>query len=460
MVAILPMLLGMGLGTAMGMGTGLFGNPLSVAANKVFPVNPLPPPNAIAGLWRGEITQQQYQEELRASGLNETNAQLMQQVTRPLADTTDLITAFRRKLLGSDEASNKDAFILGMGKLGISAELAELLLSTNEIIGNPSDLVRFLVREVFSPELRKQLELDNEYPEAADAEFARLGISPAYARNIWAAHWVLPAIGQMAIAFHRYRPERREMWEAEVRSMGLEPDQVQTDINDISQLLKFQDVGTKYRQRMLSILFRNPGQIQLRWLIRFRFLTYEEAVYYFERQGLPPTLAEQITQVSFCVQSITDWKAAIKAGASTWEDVSREMDEWHVTSERVRSVVKIKVAPEQAEGVADERKLSKAVLLDAFDLDQITEDELRQSLADLNYGQEQIDIIVNTHLAEASVREAKELKRQGLTRGEIKKGIRNNTFDRNEAVRLLQITGMSAAAASELYDLERGEDAR
>ena len=160
--------------------------------------------------------------------------------------------------------------------------------------------------------MRESLELDNEYPVAATAEFAKIGISEDYAKNIWAAHWELPSVQNMTVALHRYSPQNRDRWEQEVKDMGLDPAQVETSTEDISQLLKFADVGTRYRQRVLSTLYSDAGQIQLRWLIRFRFLDYEEAVYRHQRQGLPRPIAEKIAKVVYCVQSITDWRTASK----------------------------------------------------------------------------------------------------------------------------------------------------
>ena len=364
-----------------------------------------------------------------------------------------------------------------MATVGFENSIANNFITANEVIETPQQIVLFLVREVLSPELREELELDKEFPEDSIKEFAKLGIREQLARRIWAAHWTLPSINQMQTALHRYAPQNRKFWEKEVVEQGLDPNKVVTSVNDISQLLKFQDVGTRYREQVLSTLFNDVGQIQLRWLIRFRFLNFDQAVYRHERQGLPKTIATIVTKVVFVVQSITDWKTAISKGAMTFDDVLVELAEWHIfgsgaltnginrassvdsssltTDDNIIRIIKLKVSGEIAEGVEDERKLTKSLILDAFDLGKTSRSETLQNLQDLNYSIDQANFIFEVNVEKESIRKEKQIAKGDLTNSEIKKAFRNDKISFDEAVDRLVNNGKLRNDALIIMEIER-----
>lgn len=58
------------------------------------------------------------------------------------------------------------------------------------------DMVRFAVREVYNPPLRQKLGYEDEYPEAFTAQAALHGMSEEHAKQYWWAHWRLPSARQ------------------------------------------------------------------------------------------------------------------------------------------------------------------------------------------------------------------------------------------------------------------------
>ena len=222
--------------------------------------------------------------------------------------------------------------------------------------------------------------------------------------------------------------------------------------------MKFKDVGTKYREQVLSTLFNDVGQIQLRWLIRFRFLDFAQAVYRHERQGLPRVIAEQITKVVFVVQSITDWKTGISKGAITFDDVLKELAEWNITEENIIRIVKLKVADDIADGVKDERNLSKSLIFDAFDLGQISRLQVIEELQGLNFSEEQAKFMFEVHEAERQIKLEKAALKSGLTTTEAKKAFRKGKITFDEAVDRLVENGKTKEAATIIIQIEN--DAR
>ena len=59
-----------------------------------------------------------------------------------------------------------------------------------------SDMIRFAVREVYDPAQRQSLGLDADYPAAFTGQAAKHGMAAQDAKDYWAAHWRLPSAQQ------------------------------------------------------------------------------------------------------------------------------------------------------------------------------------------------------------------------------------------------------------------------
>lgn len=75
-----------------------------------------------------------------------------------------------------------------------------------------TDMIRFAVREVYDPQARASLGLDAEYPPAFTAQAALHGMEEEHARQYWAAHWRLPS------ALQGYRM----LWRGEITEAQLD----------------------------------------------------------------------------------------------------------------------------------------------------------------------------------------------------------------------------------------------
>jgi hypothetical protein len=149
-----------------------------------------------------------------------------------------------------DEATADDH----LSRMGYSGQAKNALLQLRNIIPGPTDLVRMAVREVFSPQLRRELTLDAEFP-APFAEYAALqGISEEWAGNYWAAHWDLPSPSQGYEMLHR----------------GLiEPPQ-------LVNLIKALDYAPAWRQHLIDIAYSPITRVDLRRLRKQNIISPEQ----------------------------------------------------------------------------------------------------------------------------------------------------------------------------------------
>ena len=136
-------------------------------------------------------------------------------------------------------------------KAGYGDPAKHALLELRNIIPGPTDLVRMAVREVFTPQLRRELTLDAEFPAPFADWAAKLGISEEWAGNYWAAHWDLPSPSQGYEMLHR----------------GLINDQ------QLADLLKALDYAPVWRDRLQAISYNPITRVDLRRLFKMGIIT-------------------------------------------------------------------------------------------------------------------------------------------------------------------------------------------
>jgi hypothetical protein len=155
-------------------------------------------------------------------------------------------------------------------KAGYGDPAKHALLELRNIIPGTTDLVRMAVREVFNPQLRRELTLDAEFPAPFADWAAKLGISEEWAGNYWAAHWDLPSPSQGYEMLHR----------------GLITDQ------QLADLLKALDYAPVWRDKLQAISYNPITRVDLRRLYKMGIITeaqvkdgYKALGYNDERAG-------------------------------------------------------------------------------------------------------------------------------------------------------------------------------
>ena len=113
---LLPLLSGLGIGAA----SGIVMSPMSVATNKLLPVNPAAQANLIQARYLEMIDDKKYQEEMKAYALNEDNSQLMLDSSRTILGVQEAISLFRRGLLAEGQEQNRAQLGTYLSHIGIA----------------------------------------------------------------------------------------------------------------------------------------------------------------------------------------------------------------------------------------------------------------------------------------------------------------------------------------------------
>lgn len=152
----------------------------------------------IIRLWNmNEITEATAKAWAKNRGWQPADFKARTELARSLPPVGELRNALYR---GHIDEKRFDEYLSHMG---LFPSEAEVIKANSEQLYSPSDLIRFSVREVFTPAIANRFGLNDDFPEAAVAAGERIGLTEDTLRLYWASHWQLPAPGQGFEMFHR-----------------------------------------------------------------------------------------------------------------------------------------------------------------------------------------------------------------------------------------------------------------
>lgn len=146
---------------------------------------------------RGFAVAEEVQDVGFRTGLNTNQIRQVFELTKTRLGTLDIVDYWRREILTDDQAFAQ-LRSLGWDELHIG-----LIQQAAFPPPGVQDLIRMAVREVFSPEIAEAFGQFDEIPEPYLLWAKRIGLSEEWARNYWAAHWVLPSVQQGFEMLHR-----------------------------------------------------------------------------------------------------------------------------------------------------------------------------------------------------------------------------------------------------------------
>lgn len=211
--------------------------------------------------------------------------EIFQLVNRGTWDDTDLIKEIRRSH-AINESDAKD------------------VASLRKLIPPPTELVRFLVRHVWEPDIRADLGLDDEYDRVAKAIpwfnavgmydnmtiYGRDDVDPVdWIKAEWATHWKAMSPEQGFVARQRLRPERMAKWQ------GIDPEVTPFTQKELNQLLRMDDYVPKMRHWLTAISYHVINIRQLKQLYFEDVLPRDEVKAITQDQGYIASDAEALT---------------------------------------------------------------------------------------------------------------------------------------------------------------------
>jgi len=143
------------------------------------------------------------------------------------------------------------------------------------------DLITMAVREVFTPEIAERFGQFEEFPQDFVDHAKKTGVSEEWARNYWAAHWVLPS-PQMGF----------EMLHRRV-----------IDNADLSLLLKSADVMPFWRQKIIDISYSPFTRVDIRRMHKVEVLSEAEVFEAYQDIGYNSDKASKLTDFTVAINT-------------------------------------------------------------------------------------------------------------------------------------------------------------
>jgi len=261
--------------------------------------------------------------------------------------------------------------------------LAGFLDFTNQIPG-ASDLVRFVVREVFP--------LESLPP--APSEFAKYmqmqGYNELWSRAYWEAHWELPSFSSLVEAYHR----------------GI------LNLTELRKYIEWHDYKPTPRPGisksdvdiMNALIYKLPDKLDARWMLRWGIISKEEFLSIIKAEGYSPDWLTRVFWGEY-YNMLLDERTAVKSAVQSLYILGA------ITEEVLRSILKdIRFLDDEINYLvqASNYKLRKEQIEDAisalkyaYRYDKITIEQLAEQLSNLGLSDDAVQRIVAIELARA-----------------------------------------------------------
>lgn len=140
----------------------------------------------------------------------------------------------------------------------------ELLQELAYKIPGVQDIIRYVVKEAYAPEIYKAFGQDLEYPSIAEADAEKAGVRPDHLMKEWIAHWDLPSVGNGFEMLHRGE---------------ITPEQ-------LVLLLKAKDIMPFWRDKLTAISWTIPTRIEVRMMAQLGLVDKQFIMDILEKDGL------------------------------------------------------------------------------------------------------------------------------------------------------------------------------
>jgi len=252
---------------------------INYLTNRLHP-NALPTlSESIEAYYRGLIDYETLKDWVKSQGYDENKLKLFMELYKRLYTLEMLITMKFRGVITEEEFYNE------MNKLGYDKEKADKILQISWQYPSASDWIRFAVRDVFNEEIVKKYGYDEDFPESIVPYAEKAGVDRQTLLWYWRAHWELPSPTAGYEMLHRLHPDVLDMklpdgskYGEKYKDMGLDPEQIKTDLDTLRELLRIADIPKYWRDRLIAIAYSPLTRVDLRRIYEMGLISDEEVL--------------------------------------------------------------------------------------------------------------------------------------------------------------------------------------
>lgn len=219
---------------------------------------------------RGEIKPEAGLSDSKRQGYTENQFNQLVTLTR------QFLTPFEYGQLLLRGKLTDEKYKEALRKIGVQDEELEGSKELLNWLPAPQDLIRFAVREVYSPEQVKALDLDADFPQAVLKDAKKVGVSEDVMHQFWQAHWELPSPTQLFEMYHRTTTKRLDPTAEQVATIKGKPIYRTLGEESLKNALKANDIAPIWRDKFLEISNSPLTRVDVRRMYELGILTKDE----------------------------------------------------------------------------------------------------------------------------------------------------------------------------------------
>lgn len=324
---------------------------MNYTLNRLVPNAEVDPGTLIELYFRGHIDFSTLADRLRTHGYDVSKAREFLLISKRIFTIEQAIYAYRRGIISEAE------FKAIMKANGVDERDIDKYLRITEYFPPPQDIIRFAVREVFTPEIVKKYRMDEDLPKEYLELAKQVGIPEEVAKWYWYAHWELPSL---TMGFEMFR---RKIIDAE----------------ELKTLMRTLDIMPGWRDKLLQLAYEIPTRVDVRRMYEMGVIDRNKVKEYYEKMGYTPEDAEILTQWTEIEYAREDKTLTVKQILELYElgEFTREEAIEHLNKLGYpRDVAEYKVTLYEHERLLKEAKEQLQLLIEKYKAGAITWEEL------------------------------------------------------------------------------------
>lgn len=316
--------------------------------------------------WRNPDKWKEYLDDLAKLGISDNRIETLKESSLHSLDKRDVQEAWLRdKTIYNDLWGQVEDDALTPDRIKLYQELAYK-------VAGVQDVIRFAVREVYTPEIAEKFRQFEDFPELAVPDAEKVGIRKELLKQYWAAHWELPGVSQGYEMFHR----------------GV------IDEETLKVLLRARDVMPFWRDKLLKISYNVYNRIDVRRMWDLGVLDDTALLKAYKDMGYDEEHANKLVLWTKLFIRVPEIIARYKNGYINRDSVLSQITALGASVELAQFLFETKVAVEKPARVAAEKDLTKAEIIKGVKTGVISWEEGIERLMALGYDEEEAMFIL------------------------------------------------------------------
>lgn len=316
---------------------------------------------------RGVLTKDDYINGMKKLGYDEEQAEALWEATRDVVNPNEALKLYRLGKISRDE------YLDALRKAGFTDDKIDQWEAINQYVPSPQDMVRFGVREAFSPEIAERLGLYEDIPEEYIEACKATGMTEEDAKRFWAAHWQLPGPGQVY-----------EMYQ---RGLFGDPDSPEAK-QMLDDYLRSADYSPFWREKLRELSFNPYTRIDASRMFLEDLISEDELYKNYRALGYDDEHARNLVEYYKKQKAEREAKEAEKAQKKS-------------SSTKAKSITPSKTT-------AKNRDISLSYIKNAYFYNEITRDEAKQMIQALYYDPYEAEFIISVWDAQLEQKDLKD----------------------------------------------------